>query len=116
MKVKVLRGFSRGNGVDVNPGDIIEMPDREAAIKIKQGKVRDTALPERQYTRNQKPAEHKDLLFPLKEALELIAAAATAEEVDELIMGDTRKQILQAAEARKKELTDKEGGDKDAEK
>lgn len=41
MRVKVLRSFCIGLGVDVQPGDIIELSDREAYIKMNQGKVQD---------------------------------------------------------------------------
>ena len=92
MKVKVLRGFCIGKGIDARLGDVIELPDREAKIKIRQGKVAEVR------------EKNKQLLYPDKEALQLIEAAATIAEVDDVITGDTRKKILAAAEAKKKEL------------
>ncbi len=92
MKVKVLRSFCIENGGDSKIGEILEMSEREAKIKISQGKVAEVR-------------EHnKQLLYPDKEALQLIEAAETIAEVDDVITGDTRKKILAAAEARKKEL------------
>lgn len=41
MKVTVLRGFCIGGGKDVQPGDEIDLPEKEALLKTKQGKVRD---------------------------------------------------------------------------
>lgn len=42
----------------------------------------------------------------LKDLYELIAAAETAEEVDKLVEGDTRKGAIKAADERKKELAE----------
>lgn len=39
MKVKILRGFCLGGGINVNPGDVTEISDREATLKIAQGKA-----------------------------------------------------------------------------
>lgn len=45
-----------------------------------------------------------NLLYSVKEALELIAAAVTIAEVDEVIEGDTRQNVLDAAASKKAEL------------
>lgn len=40
MKVEVLRGFCLGGGNDANPGDVVEVPERDAARLFSQGKAR----------------------------------------------------------------------------
>lgn len=39
MKVRALTGFIAERGVAVNPGDVFEMEDRRARIKIADGSV-----------------------------------------------------------------------------
>lgn len=39
MKVGILRGFCLGKGVDVFPGDTADIPDGEARVLERQGKV-----------------------------------------------------------------------------
>lgn len=110
MKVKVLRGFCLGKGKDVQPGDIIELSDKEAATKIKQGKVRDASLPEKERSTGKKS---------IKDVLELIAAAVTIAEIEDVTTGDNRAVVLQASAARiellEKELEkESQGGGSDA--
>ena len=58
MKVIITRGFCAGNGKDVYPGDEIEMPEKEALLKIKQGKARDVNAPAKGYIRTDPRLEH----------------------------------------------------------
>jgi len=109
MQVKVLRGFCIGNGVDVQPGDVIELSEKEARIKIKQGKVKNVNTPEK--SKAAREAAKNPLLYKLKEALELISLAQSEEEINEIIQGDTREKVLEAAEKRKSEI---KGGDENA--
>jgi hypothetical protein len=39
MKVKILRGFCLGGGIDVAPGDIVEIDDKRAPVLIQQGRI-----------------------------------------------------------------------------
>lgn len=45
MKVKALKSFSLGHGRDVECGQVFELPDPEARLKISQGKVEPTSRP-----------------------------------------------------------------------
>lgn len=107
MKVKVLRGFCLGKGVDVQPGDTIDLSDREAKLKIKQGKVRDASIPEKVRQTGGKKQPAKPLLYPVDEAIKLISMANSVEEIQEILADDERPEVLLAAEDRAKEL---EGG------
>lgn len=39
MKVRILRGFCLGGGIDVAPGEIVEIPDARVPLLIQQGRV-----------------------------------------------------------------------------
>lgn len=39
MKFNVIRGFCLGGGVDVFPGQTVELNETDAALKLRQGKV-----------------------------------------------------------------------------
>lgn len=39
VKVKILRGFCLGQGVDVYPGDVVELPKTTAAIEVHRGRA-----------------------------------------------------------------------------
>lgn len=40
MHCEILRGFCLGDGVDVTPGQVVEIAAHRAALLIQQGKVR----------------------------------------------------------------------------
>jgi hypothetical protein len=40
MRVEILRGFCLGNGLDVAPGDIVDIPDARFALLQQQGRAR----------------------------------------------------------------------------
>lgn len=61
MKVKVLRSFCIGKGEDVQPGDVIDLPDREARIKIKQGKVKNISDKEKSKTARAAETKKKEI-------------------------------------------------------
>ena len=58
MRVQILRGFCLGDGVDVSPGDVVDIAGHRVALLTAQGKVKtlpaavaDTAAPAADETR-----------------------------------------------------------------
>jgi len=98
MKIKVLRSWCLGKGVDTVIGETIDLPDREARIKINQGKARPTRGKITKITAPKAP------LFSVEESLELIAKAQTVEDLDEIMEGDTREETSKVATAKYYEL------------
>lgn len=60
MTVRVLRGFCLGDGMDAEVDEIIELPLHDAAIKIRQGKVKDVNTKSKVKAEQEK--EEKELL------------------------------------------------------
>jgi len=80
----------------------VERP--EFPNKVGRKEIMDTVIEEEdddQEKSTESGSETKELM-KAKEVIELISIAATAEDVDALIAGDTRKTVLDAAEAKKK--------------
>jgi hypothetical protein len=75
------------------PGETVEMEERNAGDLIKKGVVSKTAAAEAAT----KPA-------PAAELITLAKQAGLIEELDKLAEGETRKTVLDAIEARRKEL------------
>lgn len=99
MKYQVLRGFCLGGGIDVHPGDPIELTERAAELYIRQGRI--------------KPVTAGTITGPELMAkaslLATIALAESTKSLNELVSPDeTDPEIITAYQLRALELEEEE--------
>ncbi len=101
-KYRVVDGAKKIGGILHMPGAVIELDDAETAARLRLQPVEEAELaPPPPPPQN---PEAPGVNLNVAQMAEKIAACETAEEVDALAQGDTRKGVIDAAEKQKAKL------------
>lgn len=107
QKYQIVDGHKKIGGKTLSPGDTVYC-DAETAARLRLQPVVEVALPPPPPP--PKAPEATGATLNVAQMAEKIAACETAEAVDALIEGDTRKGVIDAAEKQKAKLVaDAEG-------
>jgi hypothetical protein len=102
MKIRITKNTILGFRV-VKVDEIYEVPSEISKDECKQLKALGN-MEEVKKSEGGRPGA--PLLYTLDESLQLITAAVTIAEIEEVTTGDTRTEVVEAAAARTKELED----------
>lgn len=82
MKLLITRGFCLGHGIDVFPGDTVEVEAAKALLLIRQGRAEEAPEGEEEKAKAEKKAE-KEAAVAEEEARKKAAADAASKEKGE---------------------------------
>lgn len=92
MKYQVVRGFCLGGGIDLHPGQTAELPERQAELYLRQGRIRPVP-PEVDLSRASLLAA-----IAIAESLEILNELVTQDETDPDIIGAYQLRALELEE------------------